>query len=242
MTPASPRRGCYTQMRAPYACRCDRATANTPRDRDRPTTRHPPQAAPGGDPSWRSWAPVSPYLAKDPRPDLSQGMSLKAVEEIEARAQEAQKYALEGRVAPPAGPAGVQGGGGHRAQGPRDDGDGGGKEAERAAAEAKEVEEGAQGRLRPARRRARTRAPWPTRATPRSEFLSLSLPVLSCGVSPGVYGVRKNRTAASILMGTPSSISASLLHSWSMISNVMSASGPWPAMPSIARRSSSAVR
>ena len=38
---------------------------------------------------------MSPYLAKDPRPDLSQGMSLKAVEEIEARAQEAQKYALE---------------------------------------------------------------------------------------------------------------------------------------------------
>ena len=38
---------------------------------------------------------MSPYLAKDPRPDLSQGMSLKAVEEIEASAQEAQKYALE---------------------------------------------------------------------------------------------------------------------------------------------------
>ena len=52
--------------------------------------------APASDPaSWRNWTPVSPYLAKDPRPDLSQGMSLKAVEEIEARAQEAQKYALE---------------------------------------------------------------------------------------------------------------------------------------------------
>ena len=57
----------------------------------------PPNAdAPASDPaSWRNWTPVSPYLAKDPRPDLSQGMSLKAVEEIEARAQEAQKYALE---------------------------------------------------------------------------------------------------------------------------------------------------
>ena len=64
----------------------------------RPPTRPPPLRAdaPASDPaSWRNWTPVSPYLAKDPRPDLSQGMSLKAVEEIEARAQEAQKYALE---------------------------------------------------------------------------------------------------------------------------------------------------
>ena len=95
MTPASTRRGCYTQ---------------NARDRERPTTRpqtpddataneqrRPPNAdAPASDPaSWRNWTPVSPYLAKDPRPDLSQGMSLKAVGEIEARAQEAQKYALE---------------------------------------------------------------------------------------------------------------------------------------------------
>ena len=80
-TPASPRHGCYTQTRA---------TANA-RRRDRPHAD-----APASDPaSWRNWTPVSPYLAKDPRPDLSQGMSLKAVEEIEARAQEAQKYALE---------------------------------------------------------------------------------------------------------------------------------------------------
>ena len=71
--------------------------ATRPRDRKRPPTRPPPNAdAPASDPaSWRNWTPVSPYLAKDPRPDLSQGMSLKAVEEIEARAQEAQKYALE---------------------------------------------------------------------------------------------------------------------------------------------------
>ena len=71
-TPASPRHGCYTQTRA---------TANA-RRRDRPHAD-----APASDPaSWRNWTPVSPYLAKDPRPDLSQGMSLKAVEEIEARA------------------------------------------------------------------------------------------------------------------------------------------------------------
>ena len=80
-TPASPRRGCYTPIQE---------NANARR-------RDPPSAdAPASDPaSWRNWTPVSPYLAKDPRPDLSQGMSLKAVEEIEARAQEAQKYALE---------------------------------------------------------------------------------------------------------------------------------------------------
>ncbi|KAH8083412.1 hypothetical protein JL720_8296 [Aureococcus anophagefferens] len=41
--------------------------------------------------SWRNWSPVSPYLAKDPRPDLSQGMSLKMVELIEEKAAEAQK-------------------------------------------------------------------------------------------------------------------------------------------------------
>ena len=78
------------RRRAPYARR--RAPL-----RKRPATRPPPRAdAPASDPaSWRNWTPVSPYLAKDPRPDLSQGMSLKAVEEIEARAQEAQKYALE---------------------------------------------------------------------------------------------------------------------------------------------------
>ena len=71
-----------------------RATANA-RRRDR-ANRLPSADAPASDPaSWRNWTPVSPYLAKDPRPDLSQGMSLKAVEEIEARAQEAQKYALE---------------------------------------------------------------------------------------------------------------------------------------------------
>ena len=94
MTPASPRRGCYTQCARPQ-------TPDTrPRDRKRPTTRPreppPPNAdAPASDPaSWRNWTPVSPYLAKDPRPDLSQGMSLKAVEEIEARAQEAQKLSL----------------------------------------------------------------------------------------------------------------------------------------------------
>ena len=80
-TPASPRRGCYTQ-------KC--ARPRTPADAT------PRADAPASDPaSWRNWTPVSPYLAKDPRPDLSQGMSLKAVEEIEARAQEAQKYALE---------------------------------------------------------------------------------------------------------------------------------------------------
>jgi hypothetical protein len=45
--------------------------------------------------SWRNWSPVSPYLAKDPRPDLSQGMSLKMVELIEEKAAEAQKCALE---------------------------------------------------------------------------------------------------------------------------------------------------
>lgn len=38
---------------------------------------------------------MSPYLAKDPRPDLSQGMSLKMVELIEEKAAEAQKCALE---------------------------------------------------------------------------------------------------------------------------------------------------
>ena len=76
------------------ARRRDRVTANA-RRRDR-VDRLPPADAPASDPaSWRNWTPVSPYLAKDPRPDLSQGMSLKAVEEIEARAQEAQKYALE---------------------------------------------------------------------------------------------------------------------------------------------------
>ena len=92
------RRGCYTQMRAPHACLYTRrgrytqcARPQNARRRDRP-----PADAPASDPaSWRNWTPVSPYLAKDPRPDLSQGMSLKAVEEIEARAQEAQKYALE---------------------------------------------------------------------------------------------------------------------------------------------------
>eukprot|EP00633_Aureoumbra_lagunensis_P002486 CAMPEP_0197287374 /NCGR_PEP_ID=MMETSP0890-20130614/3663_1 /TAXON_ID=44058 ORGANISM="Aureoumbra lagunensis, Strain CCMP1510" /NCGR_SAMPLE_ID=MMETSP0890 /ASSEMBLY_ACC=CAM_ASM_000533 /LENGTH=136 /DNA_ID=CAMNT_0042756943 /DNA_START=44 /DNA_END=454 /DNA_ORIENTATION=+ len=45
--------------------------------------------------SWRNWTPVSPYLAKDPRPDMSQGMSLKMVELIEEKAAEAQKLALE---------------------------------------------------------------------------------------------------------------------------------------------------
>ena len=98
MPPASTRRGCHTQMRAPYAGLSTarlrhtmRATTHA-RRRDRP----PNADAPASDPaSWRNWTPVSPYLAKDPRPDLSQGMSLKAVEEIEARAQEAQKYALE---------------------------------------------------------------------------------------------------------------------------------------------------
>ena len=39
---------------------------------------------------------MSPYLAKDPRPDtLNQGMSLKMVEHIEEKAAEAQKLALE---------------------------------------------------------------------------------------------------------------------------------------------------
>ena len=94
MTPAYDA-GLYTARAATHTQM--RATANarrrTPyaRRRDRP-----PADAPASDPaSWRNWTPVSPYLAKDPRPDLSQGMSLKAVEEIEARAQEAQKYALE---------------------------------------------------------------------------------------------------------------------------------------------------
>ena len=86
-------------MRAPYACFYTARLQHTnARDRERPPTRPPPLRAdaPASDPaSWRNWTPVSPYLAKDPRPDLSQGMSLKAVEEIEARAQEAQKYALE---------------------------------------------------------------------------------------------------------------------------------------------------
>mmetsp|Transcript_21160 Transcript_21160/g.68252 ORF Transcript_21160/g.68252 Transcript_21160/m.68252 type:complete len:146 (-) Transcript_21160:79-516(-) len=46
--------------------------------------------------SWRNWTPVSPYLAKDNRPDtLSQGMSLKMVELIEEKAADAQKLALE---------------------------------------------------------------------------------------------------------------------------------------------------
>ena len=92
MTPASTRRGCYTQNARDrkYARRRDDAPDDAPDD------ARPPADAPASDPaSWRNWTPVSPYLAKDPRPDLSQGMSLKAVEEIEARAQEAQKYALE---------------------------------------------------------------------------------------------------------------------------------------------------
>ena len=48
--------------------------------------------ATGSDPSsWRNWTPVSPYLAKDPRPDLTQGMSLSTVELIEQKASEAPK-------------------------------------------------------------------------------------------------------------------------------------------------------
>ena len=85
-------------MRAPYACLYTAWLLHTKCARPRtPADATPPNAdAPASDPaSWRNWTPVSPYLAKDPRPDLSQGMSLKAVEEIEARAQEAQKYALE---------------------------------------------------------------------------------------------------------------------------------------------------
>lgn len=45
--------------------------------------------------SWRSWTPVSPYLAKDPRPEIAQGMSIKMVELIEEKAKEAQQHALE---------------------------------------------------------------------------------------------------------------------------------------------------
>ena len=93
MTPASTRRGLLLNTNARDCKRPTHARRRAPyaRRRDRP-----PADAPASDPaSWRNWTPVSPYLAKDPRPDLSQGMSLKAVEEIEARAQEAQKYALE---------------------------------------------------------------------------------------------------------------------------------------------------
>ena len=84
--------------------------AHTPADPRHPeapraATRPPPRSAhdsnrsagdSAADPSsWRNWSPVSPYLAKDPRPDLSQGMSLKMVELIEEKAAEAQKCALE---------------------------------------------------------------------------------------------------------------------------------------------------
>ena len=80
----------------PVSTRRAGATHTHARDRNARRRDRPPADAPASDPaSWRNWTPVSPYLAKDPRPDLSQGMSLKAVEEIEARAQEAQKYALE---------------------------------------------------------------------------------------------------------------------------------------------------
>lgn len=49
-----------------------------------------------GDPqSWRNWSPVSPYLQKDTRYDLGQGMSLKVVELIEEKANEAKQFALE---------------------------------------------------------------------------------------------------------------------------------------------------
>ena len=83
----APYAGLYTARLLHTKC----ARPRTPADATAPSAD-----APASDPaSWRNWTPVSPYLAKDPRPDLSQGMSLKAVEEIEARAQEAQKYALE---------------------------------------------------------------------------------------------------------------------------------------------------
>ena len=55
------------------------------------------------------------------------------------------------------------------------------------------------------------------------------------------YEVKKNRTAASIFIGSPSSISASRLHSESMTSYSSSANGS-AAMPSIAFLSSAGVR
>ena len=118
---------------------------------------------------------MSPYLAKDPRPDLSQGMSLKAVEEIEARAQEAQKYALEAESLSQQAQQASQEALAAIERKDRETVTEKCKEAERLAAEAKEVEEARPPTTR-ARRRARTRAPWPTRATPRSPLSPLFVP------------------------------------------------------------------
>ena len=88
--------GLYTARLLHTKCARPRTPGDATATPDAPDDARPSADAPASDPaSWRNWTPVSPYLAKDPRPDLSQGMSLKAVEEIEARAQEAQKYALE---------------------------------------------------------------------------------------------------------------------------------------------------
>ena len=173
--------------------------------RDANARTAPPADAPASDPaSWRNWTPVSPYLAKDPRPDLSQGMSLKAVEEIEARAQEAQKYALEAESLSQQAQQASQEALAAIERKDRETVTEKCKEAERLAAEAKEVEEKCKAAYDACKKAPRTRGPWPRGRRREQPRLTLCAACLTAASRE----VKKNRTAASI--SPAASISASL--------------------------------